>query len=146
MEAVLPLLLDHLTIAEVYRLWIALGCADTDPLVARCLAQRMGLKKKATDLRQLTPHMHIRCLACGTKTTRWIRGGLMVCGPCGDGDGSVALRSREYARELHRRRVRQGRRMPRFEERLVKMAPVAYTTTMGRGYLYWKRDLDRQFA
>lgn len=136
---VLTLLADHLTIAEVYRVWIALGCVEVDVATIRSVTTRMGLRRKHASLTTLGPHMRTRCLACGSHTKRrlWWKG-VRVCVPCGEGTGTVALRGRKYARDAYRS---GGVHIPYFETRLKRLSAVALTQS-GHAFLYWKSDVD----
>jgi hypothetical protein len=139
----LPLLVDHLALADVVRVRAA-ACAradDDDAGVAHALAARMGLApRRHAALGALVARVARagakRCRECGAVTGRRVR----VCAACADSDRpSVALRGRAYARAANRA-APAGRRVP--IERLLREAATPVAVTRTGGFLYWKRDLD----
>lgn len=146
LPALLPLLVDHLVLADVVRVREA-ACArgDVDEGVAHALAARMGLApRRHADLAALVARVAragaARCRECGAVTGRKVR----VCAPCADSDRpSAALRGRAYARARNRAAA-PGRRVPL--ERLLREAVAPVARTRVGGFLYWKRDLDALLA
>ena len=134
-----PMLLDHLSLAEAFRLREALCRRAESSEVSYWACARMGLVRRIS-LGEVSAKMlssSSRCLGCGATTRRSLR----ICDLCADGDDPfVALRGREYAVDANNHAC-GGRRIRNLIARIrVEMRPVCRTRT-GK-LLYWKRDMD----
>lgn len=138
LHATLPVLCEHLTVADVFRLGRALQLHDDDwpDDVPALLASRMHLRPQF-DMRALSHKMRTtrRCVECGVPMRR--PRAVPACTGCTDDPRSaVALCTRQQMREwyphisLHKLRTR---------------VPLVMYGTLGRCY-YRVRDVRRVFG
>lgn len=127
-------LVDCLSVAEVFRVWEALGARDWSYDVVAHVSSRMGLKaRRSTTMHTLGVRMRDtrRCYTCGARTTsRVCRAGRLkfLCGTC----AQTQLVGRLQIRDAFR-----GRGVAKA---LIAKLHVARRTRTG-AYLYWKDEL-----
>lgn len=136
LDCLLPLS-EHLSVAEIFRLYRALGhsrhCMQVPELV-QMLASRLSLVRAIDYLRTISRHMHTktRCSECGESTHRRCR----VCQRCADDPQCLlAMVSRRQVRVAYRFLSKQR------VEGVIRTLRVAATSRMGAFY-YWKRDVQ----